>query len=336
MKEGAITLCSGVTDLNGHWTCTSPLALGDGLHTVTAMAIDGAGNMSPNASRRFTIDLSAVSTPSFLSPAANSMISDTTPTFIGLADPLITVTVKSDAVTLCTVQTDNNGNWQCTTRITLTEGLYTITAVATNEGGIVSTHATLTFTIDFTAPVMPVMTTPVANSVTVDSTPIISGTAEPTSTVTVKEGGVTLCSGQANAAGNWVCTPSIPLDAGLHTLTATATDAASNVSLATSQSFTIESSMLSTPTILSPAASSMISDTLPTFVGIADPATTVTIKEGETLLCNAVTNASGQWHCTANLPLSNGVHTITAVAMLSNGATSAAAVQSFSLDATPQ
>jgi hypothetical protein len=92
---------------------------------------------------------------------------------------------------------------------------------------------------DTTAPVAPVIISPTEGSSTSDTTPTVTGTAEPDSTVTVTEGGTVVCTGVADAAGNWSCTTATPLTQRPHTLAATATDAAGNVSPADSVTFTI-------------------------------------------------------------------------------------------------
>jgi hypothetical protein len=54
--------------------------------------------------------------------------------------------------------------------------------------------------------------------------PIVSGTSEPDAAVTVQEAAVPICTAMADDDGNWSCTPSDDLDAGWHTITASATD----------------------------------------------------------------------------------------------------------------
>lgn len=92
---------------------------------------------------------------------------------------------------------------------------------------------------DTTAPEAPAITSPAEGSSTDDTTPTVTGTAEPGSTVRVTEGGTVICTGVADASGSWTCTPTTPLAQGTHTFGATATDAAGNVSPADSVTFTI-------------------------------------------------------------------------------------------------
>ena len=67
----------------------------------------------------------------------------------------------------------------------------------------------------------PDITSPAVGSTTTDSTPAISGTGTPGATVTVKEGATVLCLAIVAANGTWSCSPTSPLTAGPHTVTAT-------------------------------------------------------------------------------------------------------------------
>jgi len=58
----------------------------------------------------------------------------------------------------------------------------------------------------------------------VTATPTVSGTAEPDASVTVADGGSTVCTATAGDDGTWSCTAGAALSAGAHTLTASATD----------------------------------------------------------------------------------------------------------------
>lgn len=67
----------------------------------------------------------------------------------------------------------------------------------------------------------PDITSPATGATVTDSTPAISGTGRPGATVTVREGTTILCTAVVRANGTWSCSPSTPLTAGPHTVTAT-------------------------------------------------------------------------------------------------------------------
>src|SRR5215471_10456581 len=84
----------------------------------------------------------------------------------------------------------------------------------------------VSFTLDNTAPAAP--STPVTASSPTNTTPTFTGTAEAGSTVKIYDGATQVGSGTATG-GNYSITVSA-LSVGTHSITATATDAAGNVS----------------------------------------------------------------------------------------------------------
>lgn len=58
-----ITICSAVVDSAGRWSCTPATNLSYGQHTITAAAIDGAGNLSPAATTIFGVYNSLIYLP---------------------------------------------------------------------------------------------------------------------------------------------------------------------------------------------------------------------------------------------------------------------------------
>ncbi|MER6175478.1 right-handed parallel beta-helix repeat-containing protein [Streptosporangium sp. NPDC001681] len=75
-----------------------------------------------------------------------------------------------------------------------------------------------------TAPPPPVITSP-ADAAAGNGAVTVTGTAERWSTITVRDGGTTVCTTEADLTGSWSCTPESGLAAGSHSLTATATNA---------------------------------------------------------------------------------------------------------------
>ncbi|MFP2912874.1 Ig-like domain-containing protein, partial [Pyxidicoccus sp. 3LFB2] len=94
---------------------------------------------------------------------------------------------------------------------------------------------------DSTPPAAPVITGPTQGAVLSNPSPPLTGTAEPGSTVTVREGNTVLCTAVASDTGTWSCVPTTPLADGPHTVVATATDASGNTGPASNQvTFTID------------------------------------------------------------------------------------------------
>ncbi len=214
-------------------------------------------------------------------------------------------------------------------------GLLPLTADATAPTGGVECVAP-----DTTAPAAPVITGPTGT--VSDTTPDIVGTAEAGSTVTVTVDGVVIaCVGEpivAAADGSWTCTPVTPLAEGPHTATATATDAAGNVSPASAQAdFTIAAAADTTapaaPVITGPAEGTSTTDTTPTVTGTGEPGATITVTEGGTTICTATVAADGTWSCTPTTPLTAGSHTLGATATDAAGNTSPADTVTFTIAA---
>ena len=85
------------------------------------------------------------------------------------------------------------------------------------------------FTVDTVAPTAPVITVPAGGSSTSDTTPTISGTAQPNVSVEVFVDGVSVGTTTASGTGSWTLDSTV-LPEGEHTATAVATDRAGNIS----------------------------------------------------------------------------------------------------------
>lgn len=164
---------------------------------------------------------------------------------------------------------------------------------------------TATATADTTAPAAPVIlqvaddTAPQAGpvapgGVTNDTTPTLSGTAEALSIVTLRDGALLIGSASAGADGRWAIT-AMPLAQGAHAITATATDAAGNVSAATApRSLSVDSIAPAAPAFLAPLAGG--AGLPPTaLTGTAEAGSLVSILDHDALLGTTLADASGAW-----------------------------------------
>ncbi len=259
--------------------CTSPqiyLGLSDGSHTFQVRAIDNAGNtdLTP-ASYTWTVDTTAPAAPVVTTPANGSVTNDSTPSVSGTAEPNSTVTVYIDGSIAGTTTADGSGNWNFTAAV-LSDGSHTVRATSTDGVGNTSPDSnTNTFTVDTIAPAAPVVTTPVNGSTINDSTPSVSGTAEPNSTVTVYIDGSIAGTTTADGSGNWNFTTAALSD-GSHTVRATATDTAGNTSAdSNTNTFTVDTTAPDTTIDTHPTDPS--NDTTPTFT-FSSPDLTATFE----------------------------------------------------------
>ena len=158
-------------------------------------------------------------------------------TLTGTAEANSTVKVYDGATLLGSATANGSGAWSYHHR-SLANGAHSLTATATDAAGNVSAASSaMAVTIDTTAPVAPSIASfspdsgVVGDHITNDSTLTLTGTAEANSTVKVYDGATLLGSATANGSGAWTYTTAA-LASGAHSLTATATDAAGNVSAA--------------------------------------------------------------------------------------------------------
>ncbi|RJT30457.1 Ig-like domain-containing protein, partial [Rahnella woolbedingensis] len=187
--------------------------------------------------------------------ANDATIDDNTPRLYGDAEAGSIVTVYDGAVVIGSVAADSKGAWTYDVSRALADGKHTFTITATDAAGNTSIHSGNFVldveTADTTPPDAPVITEvyddqgltqgPVANGgKTDDSLLKISGTAEHDSIVVIshviESTGTTYIDGSvvADASGHWVFDMTGPFQPtfGNRIITATATDAAGNTSVA--------------------------------------------------------------------------------------------------------
>lgn len=348
-----ITIYDGDTPIgqvqvvNGAWSFTPPIALGEGSHDLTITATDAAGNTSV-ASDPFVVvvDTTPPVAPTIASATDDSepqtgvignggSTNDTTPDFSGSGEEGSTITVYDNGIKIGTAQVVN-GSWSFTAP-TLATGSHAITVTATDAMGNVSApSAAYTVNVDTTAPRVPVIqsvtddTNPATGVLangqsTNDTQPTFQGTAEPGSTVTLYDGGLAVGSVVVGTDGSWSLSPDNPLGNGSHNLTVTATDAAGNEGPSAAFSLTVDTQVPSAPVIstvtddVAPNSGSLsngqsTNDTRPTLTGTAEANSTVSIFDGATLLGTVQADGTGAWTFTPATALGNGSHTFNVTA----------------------
>lgn len=256
---GTGSIGSATANGSGAWSfdyTATTLSAGD--HIFRAVATDPAGNVS-TASTDFlvTVDtaspgqvtITTISTDTGAS-STDGITNDQTLTISGTADANTTVTVNRTGVgALGTATANGSGAWTFNyTGTTLPEGSYIFTATSVDlAGNTGAASAAFPVTIDITAPAAPAITaittdtgTSATDQITSDATLILTGTAEANATVTVTRSGTgVIGTATANGSGAWSFDyTATTLPVGSHIFTATATDVAGNVSLA-SGNFTV-------------------------------------------------------------------------------------------------
>lgn len=224
--------CNEATDEGATvWFCTAPSdVLQPGTNLLAVSTQNEYGNQS-FLSAPITVEL--VGNPTITSIPDGTYTNDPTPTIAGTAPFGASIQVYKDSGPSPSTFLCNGpvaaGAFGCDT-VPLVDGAYTV-HVYSNQGIDVSS-APISFTVDTVAPSAPVVTT---SGGTNDTTPIISGTAEPGSTVTLyRDGSPVTCDVmpiQTAGDGSWSCQTVTPLTpGGTYGWGATQQDLAGNLS----------------------------------------------------------------------------------------------------------
>jgi WD40 repeat protein len=332
LLDGAVA-GTALANTSGDWALISTTALPEGSHTAEAFATDAAGNVSPTSEARgFTVDLVPPATPEVTLPGpfANTQ----KPSIEGTAEARSRVTVVLNGSVAGTVTATASGGWAFTPVTALAEGPYQVTATAMDEAGNVSLPSqSRGFTVDTTRPEAPVITTPAAS--VNDTAPVIGGTAEPGSTVTVRLNSELLGTTTAGLAGTWSITPSTPLPEGTHSVSATAMDATGNISPPSmARNFTVDTRAPAAPEVTAPGTS--VHTQKPTIEGKAEPNSTVTVSlNGRSVTETVSANAAGDWTFKPETDLAEGPHQVSATATDAAGNVSPASeARRFTVDLT--
>ncbi|WP_202307558.1 Ig-like domain-containing protein [Dryocola clanedunensis] len=270
VSDNGVVLGSATVAANGTWSFTPSPALADGLHSITTVVKDAAGQSSTVSDAiTFTVD-SHIDAPTITGYQDDVGVStgavenggrtdDNNGVLSGHAEAgsIISLTmwgprgVKYGNVAHAVA--DGDGNWHIQlsdgSRLLGARGNWTFQVTAVDEAGnrANSDQFKVNYVAsnqdDITAPDTPVIADYTDNvgastgnqasgTVTDDTTPMLNGHAEAGSLVKIYEGNTLLGSVAAGSNGDWHFTPPARSE-GSHTFTATATDAAGNTSEAT-------------------------------------------------------------------------------------------------------
>ncbi|MDM2835688.1 BapA/Bap/LapF family large adhesin [Citrobacter sp. Cpo091] len=302
---------------DGTWSFTPPAPVTPGTYQVTLTATDPAGNVSqPSTAITLNIDTTPSAPPVIIAAndnvgdimgdlAPNAVTDDTTPTIrgTGVNGDIITLYNGGTVIGTATVA---GGTWSITPGTALANGSYTLSATATDPAGNVSDNSnSISFTVNNTKLTLPQVTdiqdnvgvftgSLTSGSVTDDTTPTISGTGTPGSTVLIFDGNNPIAIATATVAANGSWSVDVPLTSNItHTLTFGAVDDAGN-SLAADNPLTLIVDTLppATPTVTSVDPNGTLVS------GSADPGSTVIIRSGTSILGQGIADDSGNFAVT--------------------------------------
>ncbi|MFK4912602.1 Ig-like domain-containing protein [Lactococcus petauri] len=302
IKDSTGTVIGTATaDGSGNYSVTLPGSVGPNAN-ITATATDAAGNVSAPTAGKTPADPKDTTAPN--APTITNVSGNSTKGYVvtGKAEAGSTVKIKnaSDTVIGSSVA-DSSGNYSVTLPGSVGPNA-DITATATDVAGNVSaptagkTPADPKEPTDSTAPDAPTIT-----GVTGDSTKgyVVTGKAESGSTVKIKNAaGTVIGSAVADSSGNYSVT--LPGSVGPNTdITATATDAAGNVSAPTTGKTPADPKDTTAPD--SPKVTDVTKNPDGGYDvgGTAEPGSTVTITDGNgNVVGSGKTDDSGHFHIT--------------------------------------
>ncbi len=232
--DGSATPVGTVSASPYTWTWNT-MVLTNSSHTVSAKAVDNAGNVSTAASVTVTVDNSAP-TVTITAPAANAFLKGTAVTISATAPDNTggsgtnKVEFLVDNVVKCT---DTASPYSCSwNTTTATAGTHSLTAKGYDNQNNVGTSTAATVTVDNTPPTVSI-TVP-ANGATVSSTVTITATAtDATTSITKVEFTVDSSLVCTDATSPYSCSwNTTTLNDGSHTIGATAYDTLGNTGVA--------------------------------------------------------------------------------------------------------
>ncbi|EDK8042872.1 Ig-like domain repeat protein [Salmonella enterica subsp. enterica serovar Typhi] len=276
LYNNGVELATVQVNPQGSWTYPLTRNLSEGLNILTATATDAAGNSSPTSGVfSVTLDTQPPAQPDAplisdnVAPVIgnignNGATNDTTPTFSGTGEIGSTIILYNNGSEIGRTTVGDNGSWNFTPAA-LTPETYTITVTETDIAGNISPpSASVTFTLDTTAPANPVITfaednvgevqdTIVSGATTDDNTPVIHGTGDIGSVITLYNGSSVVGVVTVDETGTWTLPVTSALPDGVYTLTAIAADAAdaagNSSGVSNSFTFTVDTVPLQPPVV---------------------------------------------------------------------------------------
>ncbi|MEE3160347.1 MAG: Ig-like domain-containing protein, partial [Pseudomonadota bacterium] len=325
---------------SGEWTLDySDVALADGVHQVTAIATDIAGNQSVESSvLTLIIDTQAPDTPILSgiledtgASAADAVTSDNVVVYVGTAEAGSHVEILLDGSSLGSTQADESGQWQFDSApLELADGTYQVIARSRDLAGNETDSQPLQLVIDTTAPVPATVTgisedTATPNDrVTADNELVISGSSEPFSEIEVFINGIPAGIVSADDTGLWQLDyTDVALTDGEYQITNQVTDLAGNTGVVSAPVLIeVDTTTPEAPSITGisddtgvDSTDGLTSDNRIVISGESEAGAEINIYRDESLIGNVIANASGEWSLDyGRTTLDDGEYSLTATA----------------------
>ena len=361
LKLGTVTRLVAV-DANGNWSTTlqaDDLPAADGSYTLSATAIDAAGNRAPEVTSK--VIMNTTGTAAIIGTISedgyvNAKEAAAPVKVMGTAAPnsKVALWLTDEKNPLAEVQADANGKWEAGVPLPagLADGKHVLSVTTTNAQGNTATSKA-EFTLDKTPPAPAANLKLEGNDTTITSLEAkngvsLSGTGEAGTKVTVSIGGGKTQTATVGANGGWKVEfkeGDLPMPGqGNSTNTAfnvVLQDKAGNDSAVATQNVTLQGPLrpLSTPLISTIAGDDIINAAeaqgAVSVSGIADAGSKVTVTlGGSTDTVTAGINGTWTAQLTNLSKVPDGSYDVTAVASQPGRANSVAAAHKVTLDKT--
>ncbi len=311
-NNAGVQIGTATADSNGNYVADLNPAQVNG-EIISVVASDAAGNQSSPA---------LVNAADITAPAApgNPVVAEDGASVSGTAEPNSTIIIKApDGTIIGQATAGPDGTFTIPISPAQTNG--EALAVTATDGSGNTSPSGFADAPDSTPPLAPENVVISADGTTV------TGTAEPGSTVTIRENGVKVGEAVADDQGNF-SVDLIPPKANGEALTADATDTAGNTGptapfdapdITAAQTPVITGVEDDALDVTGPVSQNgLTNDKTPTINGTGEPGTTITLYSGTTEIGTAVVGPDGQWSITLETDLPDGGHVLTATAVDAN------------------
>jgi len=327
--ENTATIVTDRATIGGDFAVVLPYPDEDGVsHTISAVAIDRAGNRSVASADVTFVHDSIEVIPVIETPLEGEHLNAASVVVSGTAKAGATVTIREAGAPVGSTPVDAQGEWSTT--VWFAEGTHVITAEAFDGINVDGPSDARTFTADFTPPPVPVIGVPGASATLPSHQVTVAGTAEPNTSVRIREGALLRATLPVDGAGDWDGV--ITFSEGSHTIKATGRDRAGNLSPASApRTFTVDTAAPAQPIISLPAEDAFLATNNVTVGGSTEPGASVRVLEGTVLRGVATADGGGAWSVVITFP--DGAHSIHAIAVDAAGnASPSSALRGFTVD----